>query len=58
MNHEYQQAREVTDLYDQLADAAEKFGTLEAQITILETQVRVLRSIVKYSASGLATGEA
>ena len=52
MNHEYQQAREVTDLYDQLADAAEKFGTLEAQITILETQVRVLRSIVKYSASG------
>ena len=52
MNRDYYQAREVTQLYDQLADTAKKVATLESRILILETQVRVLRSIVKYSASG------
>ena len=52
MNHDYYQAREVTQLCAELADAAENVATLEARITVLETQVRVLRSIVKFSASG------
>ena len=51
MNQDYFRTREVTQLYDSLADAAEKVATLESRILILETQVRVLRSIVKYSAS-------
>ena len=47
MNHDYYQAREVTDLYDQLADAADKVATLEARILTLQAEILALRSIAE-----------